>query len=109
MVNARANESCKLLKPSLIRYTWQLVGLPNLPEKDRDVPVNTDYDLFEVFPDGSVMWRVSIRGTQLALATLAAIGKQTVNECFAKNLRTQRVIGRVNEASTPIPQIKGPA
>jgi hypothetical protein len=61
--------------------------------------VNIDYDLFEVFPDGSVKWRVGIRGTQLALATLAAIGKQTVNECFVKNLSTQQVIGRVNEAS----------
>jgi hypothetical protein len=61
--------------------------------------MNIDYDLFELFPDGSVMWRVSIHGTELALATLAAIGKQTINECFAKNLTTQQVIGRVNEAS----------
>jgi len=61
--------------------------------------VNTGYDLFEIFPDGSVMWRVSIHGTELALATLAAIGKQTINECFAKNLNTQQIIGQVNEAS----------
>ncbi len=56
-----------------------------------------DYDVFEVFPDHSLRWHVCIHGTQLALTTLEELGKQTVNECFASNISTQEIIGRVNE------------
>ena len=56
-----------------------------------------DYDVFEVFPDRSLKWRVCVHGTQLALATLEEIAKKTVNECFASNVSTQEIIGRVNE------------
>jgi hypothetical protein len=42
------------------------------------------------------MWRGCVEGTQPALATLEAMGHHTNNECFATNLRTKEVIGRVN-------------
>ena len=59
--------------------------------------MDKDYDVFEVFPDHSLRWRVCVHGTQFALATLEEIAKQTVNECFASNISTQEIIGRVNE------------
>jgi hypothetical protein len=58
--------------------------------------MNIDYDVFEVLPNRSLMLRVSIRGTQRALAVLKAVGSRTSNECFATEIETQEVIGRVN-------------
>jgi hypothetical protein len=54
--------------------------------------VEKDYDVFEVFPDN---------GIQVALATLRAIGQQTVNECFVIELSAHEIIGRVNESMGP--------
>jgi len=59
--------------------------------------MHQDYDVFEVFPDHTLRWRVCVHGTQLALATLEEIAKRTVNECFASNVGTQEIIGRANE------------
>jgi hypothetical protein len=58
------------------------------------------YDFFEVYADRSMMWRGCVDGAQLALSTLETMSHQTKNECFATNLRTKEVIGRVNEART---------
>ena len=56
-----------------------------------------DYDVFEVFPDRTIRWRVCVRGTRTALAKLQALARLTDNECFATDARTQEIIGRVNE------------
>jgi hypothetical protein len=58
-----------------------------------------EYDVFETLPDRSVRWRTSIRGTQLALAKLDVISKQTPNECFAIHLDTKTIIGTVQARS----------
>jgi hypothetical protein len=58
--------------------------------------MNIDYDVFDVLPNRSLMLRASIRGMQRALAALKTIGSRTSNECFATELETQEVIGRVN-------------
>jgi hypothetical protein len=56
-----------------------------------------EYDVFELFPDHTIRWRVCVNGSQTALAKLAALAKLTDNECFATDISTQEVIGRVNE------------
>ena len=56
-----------------------------------------DYDVFEVFPDRTIRWRVCVNGTRPALAKLEALARQTDNECFATDISTQEIIGRVNE------------
>lgn len=55
-----------------------------------------EYDLFEVFPGGEKLWRGSHRGQERALMALEALGRKTKNECFAAELGTEIVIGRVN-------------
>jgi len=64
--------------------------------------VEHDYDLFEVFPDHTVRWRVCVQGTRLALAKLQALAKQTDNECFATDISTQEIIGRVNQGRATV-------
>ena len=56
-----------------------------------------DYDLFELFPDHTIRWRVCVHGSRLALSKLEALAEQTVNECFATDISTQEILGRVNE------------
>ncbi len=56
-----------------------------------------DYDVFELYPDHSLRLRLSVHGTQVALATLEALASRTINECFATDISTQEIIGRVNE------------
>jgi len=62
--------------------------------------VGQDYDLFEMFPDHSLRWRVSVHGTQFALATLEELARQTNNECFATDIGSQEIIGRVNKGGS---------
>ena len=58
--------------------------------------MDNEYDVFEILPDGSAIWRAFVRGTHNAFEVLKAVGKQTCNECFATDLSRQTIIGRVN-------------
>jgi len=58
--------------------------------------MNTEYDVFEILQDRSVRWRFCLQGKQRALDTLKALSARTFNECFATNLATREIIGRVN-------------
>jgi len=60
--------------------------------------VETEYDVFEVLSNRSVKWRLCVREKQRALDMLKALGSRTFNECFATNIDTQEIIGRVNAA-----------
>jgi hypothetical protein len=59
--------------------------------------MDREYDVFEVCPDHSLKWRVRVLGKQTTLAALEALTNETVNECFAMDIRTQEIIGCVNE------------
>jgi hypothetical protein len=61
--------------------------------------MDTDYDVFEILLDRSVKWHLSVRDKQRALDMLKAVGCRTFNECFATNLGTREIIGRVNSGS----------
>lgn len=56
-----------------------------------------DYDIFERLPDASVRFLVRVHGTRHVPKILEERGKQTTNECFAKNIRTAEVFARVND------------
>jgi hypothetical protein len=62
--------------------------------------VETEYDVFEILLNRSVKWHLCVHEKQRALDMLKALGTRTFNECFATNLGTQEVIGRVNSGST---------
>lgn len=54
-----------------------------------------DYDLFEQFADGSVVWKCRISGREAPITKLAKLAAQTEHEVFAMHLRTQTVISRM--------------
>jgi len=61
--------------------------------------MNTEYDVFEILLNRSVKWHVCVREKQRALDMLKAVGSRTFNECFATDLETRQIIGRVNNGS----------
>ena len=55
------------------------------------------FDVFEIYPDHSIRWRVCVLGRQATLVALEALTNETVNECFATDVGTHEIVGRVNE------------
>jgi hypothetical protein len=65
--------------------------------------MNTEFDVFEILQNGSVRWHLCVQEKQRALNMLKAVGSRTFNECFATDLETQEIIGRVNERHSAVP------
>jgi hypothetical protein len=63
-----------------------------------------DYDLFEEFPDGSIIWRACIFGLEQAELHLRELARESTNKFYAVCLQdhsTPLVIpGRTNELLT---------
>jgi hypothetical protein len=62
--------------------------------------VNRDYDLFEILPDGSPIWKELVSGLAEAIRKLEELGKETKNEVRLMHVPTNTVIATVN---TPEP------
>jgi hypothetical protein len=58
--------------------------------------VDRQYDLFEIFPDGSPLWRESVTGQESALRRLKELSSQTKNEVRAMHIPTNTVIAAMN-------------
>ena len=56
-----------------------------------------DYDILERLPDTSVRCLIRVHGTLHVPKVLEELGKQTANECYAKNIRTNEILARVND------------
>jgi hypothetical protein len=67
--------------------------------------VETEYDVFEVLLNRSVKWHLCVREKRCALDMLKALGSRTFNECFATDLETNEIIGRVNSESIGLESI----
>jgi hypothetical protein len=51
-----------------------------------------DYDLFEVLPDGAVIWKESLHGHENAIQRLVELSKQTSNEVRVMHTLTNTLI-----------------
>jgi hypothetical protein len=56
-----------------------------------------DYEIFERLPDASVRCLIRVHGAGHVPNVLKERGKQTMNECFAMNVRTREILARVND------------
>jgi hypothetical protein len=59
-----------------------------------------DYDLFEILPDGSPIWKELVTGHEEAIRKLQELAKQTKNEVRIMHLPTKAIIAAMN---TPKP------
>jgi hypothetical protein len=62
------------------------------------------YDLFEKFPNGSVLWRALVPGLDNALARLKELAKLSPNEHFAIHTPSNSIVARVNAPKPDVPQ-----
>ena len=58
-----------------------------------------EYDLFEQFPNGDVLWRMTVIGHESAIQQLRELAATTYNEVRVVHLPTQSVIAVMNRAS----------
>ncbi|HTU33967.1 MAG TPA: hypothetical protein VMF66_09210 [Candidatus Acidoferrum sp.] len=61
--------------------------------------MNLDYDIFELLPNGTALWRDFVRGLDAVLARLNKLANYSDNEFFAVDLATNRVAARANAKS----------
>lgn len=54
----------------------------------------SNYDIFEILPDGAPMWRCTVDGQKAAVAELESLGKTSHNELIAVHLPSSRIIAR---------------
>jgi hypothetical protein len=55
-----------------------------------------DYDLFEVLPDGAVIWKETVPGHENAIRKLRELSKQTSNEVRVMHVLTKTLIASMN-------------
>ena len=55
-----------------------------------------EYDLFEQFPNGDVLWRMTVIGHENAIQQLRELAATTYNEVRAVHLPTQAVVAVMN-------------
>jgi len=65
--------------------------------------VEREYDLFEKFPDGSLLWRACIKGLENAIAALKEFARHSSNEHFAIHTPSKAVVARINVPDTEPP------
>ena len=72
------------------------------------MPVDRNYDLFEILPDGSPLWRCAVAGHEDALQQLRELAKHTDNEVRIMHLASNTIIAVLNAShhgdETPRPQ-----
>jgi hypothetical protein len=51
-----------------------------------------DYDLFEVLPDGGLIWREMVPGDEKAVRKLVELSKRTSNEIRVMHILTNTLI-----------------
>ena len=59
-------------------------------------PVDRTYDIFEISPDGTSVWKMSVAGHEAAIRKLHDISERTPNELRLMHVPTQMVIATVN-------------
>ena len=61
--------------------------------------MDRDYDLFEVFPDGSVIWRESVTGHEKAIRRLRELVQVTDNEFRVMHILTNTLIASLKSSN----------
>jgi hypothetical protein len=59
-----------------------------------------DYDLFEILPDGTPMWREAVSGHENAIKRLTELSARTANEIRVMHLPTDTLIAQKNVRQT---------
>jgi len=58
--------------------------------------VHREYDIFEVYRNGDLLWRMCVTGLENARLKLAQLGKQSGNPFFVTHTPTKEIVAQVN-------------
>ena len=58
--------------------------------------MDRSYDLFEIFPDGSAIWKGAVVGHEDAIRKLQELAARTTNEMRLMHVSTKTVIAAMN-------------
>jgi hypothetical protein len=58
--------------------------------------VDREYDIFEVFPNGDLLWRACVTGLDSARLKVEELGKESGNQFFATHTATKEIVAQVN-------------
>jgi hypothetical protein len=58
--------------------------------------MDRDYDLFEHFPDGTLLWRETVSGHEDAIRKLRELAAKTKNEVRVMHIPTNTIIAIMN-------------
>ena len=58
--------------------------------------MDRDYDIFEAFPNGEILWHTCVLGLENARIKVAELGRLSNHEFFALHSPTNEVVARVN-------------
>jgi len=59
--------------------------------------MDREYDIFEKYANGQVVWRMVVKGRDQSLEALRRLAKTSSNELFAMHLPTKEIIRTLNE------------
>jgi hypothetical protein len=68
----------------------------------KELPMDREYDLFEKFPDGSLLWRGVVLGRENAIRKLQELAAKTPNECYAMHLATNEILASMNDRQSSL-------
>lgn len=58
--------------------------------------MDREYDIFEVHPNGDLLWRECVTGLENARMKVEELGRQSTNPFFAAHTPTKEIVARVN-------------
>ena len=58
--------------------------------------MDREYDIFEVHPNGDILWKTCVAGLENARVKLAELGRQSANPFFAAHTPTREIVAQVN-------------
>jgi hypothetical protein len=61
--------------------------------------MNREYDAFEVLPDGTLIWRATVKGREDAAEKLQQVAKDSPNEFLLMHVPTKTVIAAIKAKS----------
>ena len=62
--------------------------------------MDREYDIFEIYPNGDMIWRECVAGLANARERLAELGRLSSNQFFATHTPTKEIVAQVNYERT---------
>jgi hypothetical protein len=60
--------------------------------------VNLEFDIFEIYPNGSPIWRDVVSGRERAILKLRELSEKTTNEVRLMHLPNNTIVASMNSA-----------